>query len=209
MFFLSQVILNKFKLCDQTNLSSYSIATGIALYGVLYLYFLYYNEELLSVFNNFMIYVISVDLLLSTFYFYQINTKGISHNLNENCETSDEMDSELDSELTEENESEYESENEMESENESENETQNEILDSECLDNEYNQNHNEINTKDNIVEVTNDNTEDNGTDVILSEAENLIKTNLEEKENDSILLMEERVQIKPRRRKKTTAVLQV
>ena len=220
MFFLSQVVLNKFKLCDTNNLSSYSIATGIALYGALYLYFLYYNEELLSIFNKFMIYVISVDLLLSTFYFYQINTKGIEHNLNENCETSEEeIDSELDSQLTEEeDEDEDEDEDEKDEDNEDdddhelheeyENESEKSYTqDSVNLDNSNGKNENNI---EEFQQQENHQDETEGTDVILNEAENLIKNNLPElnEKNNTILLMEDRVEIKPRRRRKAT-VLQV
>lgn len=213
MFFLSQVVLNKFKLCDHSNLSSYSIATGIALYGALYIYFLYYNEELLSVFNKFMIYVISVDLLLSTFYFYQINTKGIRDNLNNLDESAsendkneeydeeyehDDDDNELESQLTE-------GDTDTNTETETEQSNEEELQEIHELHNDRDENINQTTDTDDKLTDKTENTEQ----LILNEAEQIIRAQ-DEKESENIFLLENQVQIKPRRRRKaSTPVLQI
>ena len=66
MFILSQCILHK---SNVSNVSTYSIALGLVLYSCIYLYVLFYNPESISIFNKFIIYIVGVDLLLSTFYY--------------------------------------------------------------------------------------------------------------------------------------------
>lgn len=59
--------------CKNVNqISTYSIITGLILYASIYLYLLFYNDEYLSIFNKFLIYIIVVDLLLSTFYYFNL-----------------------------------------------------------------------------------------------------------------------------------------
>lgn len=212
MFFLSQVILNKFNLCDLKNLSSYSIAIGIALYASLYLYFLFYNTELLAVFNKFMIYVISVDLLLSTFYFYQINlNKKINFTEKEESQSED-----LESEL-----SESECESECVSEEESLEELSNDELELESDTNLL------LEQIQNLISNDNDNETARIEELDEKEEENPLQQEQQEQQeqqknfkeqldmslevdqnktntNDqhNIILLEENVQIKPRKRRK-------
>ena len=69
MFLLSQFLLNNAKTCDTYDkLVTYSIITGLVLYTSTYLYFLFYKNEYLGLFNKFIIYIITIDLLLSTAY---------------------------------------------------------------------------------------------------------------------------------------------
>lgn len=74
MFIISQYLLNKSKLCNPDNISTYSIAIGLIIYSSIYLYLLYYNNDLLFVFNKFIIFIIAIDLLLSTFYHFNTGT---------------------------------------------------------------------------------------------------------------------------------------
>lgn len=76
MFIISQYALQKSNACNNADISTYSIVTGLVIYGGIYLYFLFYNNEYLSLFNKFVIYIVGIDLLLSTFYTY--------NNVNEN-----------------------------------------------------------------------------------------------------------------------------
>lgn len=73
MFIISQYLLNLSGTCKNINqTSTYSIITGLILYASIYLYLLFYNDEYLSIFNKFLIYIIVVDLLLSTFYYFNL-----------------------------------------------------------------------------------------------------------------------------------------
>lgn len=73
MFVISQYLLNTSGVCkNNQQISTYSIALGLILYSVVYLYILFYNDEYLNIFNNFIIYIVSVDLLLSAFYYFNI-----------------------------------------------------------------------------------------------------------------------------------------
>ena len=73
MFIISQYLLNLSGTCKNVNqISTYSIITGLILYASIYLYLLFYNDEYLSIFNKFLIYIIIVDLLLSTFYYFNL-----------------------------------------------------------------------------------------------------------------------------------------
>lgn len=101
MFVLSQYILNTTGMCTTTKqISTYSIATGLILYGAVYLYILYYNEEYLSIFNKFIIYIILIDLLLSAFYYYNLykaEAVGDEDNAEEGDEEGEEGEEEDDS----------------------------------------------------------------------------------------------------------------
>ena len=73
MFIISQYLLNLSGTCKNINqINTYSIITGIILYSSIYLYILFYNAEYLSIFHKFSIYIIVVDLLLSTFYYFNL-----------------------------------------------------------------------------------------------------------------------------------------
>jgi hypothetical protein len=65
-FFIARYIC-KNKSIDTT----YSIGIGLVFYASLYIYFLFFNNELLPFFTNTLIYAIGIDLLLTTFYSYQ------------------------------------------------------------------------------------------------------------------------------------------
>jgi hypothetical protein len=70
MFIVSQYLLHKTNVCSTDNISTYAIASGLVIYASIYLYLLFYNNEYLSLFNKFIIYIIGIDLLLSTFYVF-------------------------------------------------------------------------------------------------------------------------------------------
>lgn len=74
MFIISQYLLNNLNMGKLENISIYAIGIGLVVYACIYLYFLFYNDEYVSLFNKFIIYIIGIDLLLSSFYY--------SHNKN-------------------------------------------------------------------------------------------------------------------------------
>lgn len=96
MFILSQYILKQVNICNMNDITTYSIAIGLIIYTSIYLYLLFYNDEYLSIFNKFIIYIIAIDLLLSTFYYLnndsnakileykQADNKPTNENINEN-----------------------------------------------------------------------------------------------------------------------------
>jgi len=95
MFILTQYILKNSFFKNSLNLSVYTIVIGIVIYAIYYLYFMMYNRELLPYFNNIIIYILGVDLLLSAFYFQQstiednneckqINHDEFNYTMNEN-----------------------------------------------------------------------------------------------------------------------------
>jgi hypothetical protein len=57
-------------MCNFDNISTYAIGSGVIIYAAIYLYLLFNNTEYLSLFNKFVIYIISIDLLLSTFFYF-------------------------------------------------------------------------------------------------------------------------------------------
>lgn len=71
MFIISQFVLKRLNMCDHNSIPSYSIALGIVLYAGIYVYLLYNNSAVSYMFNKFLIYIVSIDLLLSTLYFYK------------------------------------------------------------------------------------------------------------------------------------------
>lgn len=70
MFIISQFILSKLQI-SKDNIQTYSIISGLILYSSIYLYLLYTSQEFLTFYNNFIIYVVLIDLLLSGFMFYK------------------------------------------------------------------------------------------------------------------------------------------
>ena len=86
MFIISQYLLHKSKLCNSDNISTYSIAVGLIIYSSIYLYLLYYNNDFIFIFNKFIIFIIGIDLLLSTFYHF--NNENIQKLNNMNFEES-------------------------------------------------------------------------------------------------------------------------
>ena len=70
MFILSQCILHKCSsLTKLETISTYSIILGLIVYSTIYLYILFNNVDYIYIFNKFIIYIVGIDLLLSTFYY--------------------------------------------------------------------------------------------------------------------------------------------
>ena len=85
MFIVSQILLNQTKVCENKNISTYAIAFGLTTYAIVYVYMLFYNNEAISSFNNYIFYIIGIDLFLSAFYsYYQTDNKPVKFNKNQN-----------------------------------------------------------------------------------------------------------------------------
>lgn len=129
MFIISQYLLHKSKLCSSENISTYSIAVGLIIYSSIYLYLLYYNNDFIFIFNKFIIFIIGIDLLLSTFYHFnneniqKLNNTNDDLNFEESCliennnkiqeylsisddELTEDFDEDFDEEIIQDNESE-------------------------------------------------------------------------------------------------------
>jgi hypothetical protein len=77
MFILSQCILHKCSsLTKLETISTYSIILGLIVYSTIYLYILFNNVDYIYIFNKFIIYIVGIDLLLSTFY-YSMNASTV------------------------------------------------------------------------------------------------------------------------------------
>ncbi len=75
MFIISQYILKNFVFTSDDQLiylSSFSMLVGVCLYAVILLYLYSTNHDMFVFFNKIILYIVGVDLLLSTFYFYNI-----------------------------------------------------------------------------------------------------------------------------------------
>lgn len=116
MFVLSQYLLNSSGMCNPQQITSYSIALGLILYSSIYLYILFYNNEYLSVFNKFIIYIVVVDLLLSAFYYFNTQDKDEPPSLvlNDDTEIDDDDDEDDEDDDDEDDDKEYTSESEEE-----------------------------------------------------------------------------------------------
>lgn len=107
MFIISQFVLKRLNMCDHNSIPSYSIALGIVLYAGIYVYLLYNNSAVSYMFNKFLIYIVSIDLLLSTLYFYKSKPEKLDnivyqpiaqydlHNINDNDDVTDESEIEI------------------------------------------------------------------------------------------------------------------
>lgn len=73
MFIFSQLLLNFYK-CNKNNIPSYSIVVGLLLYATIYLYILYKHTDYIVLFNKFIIYIVGVDLLISSVYYLSNNS---------------------------------------------------------------------------------------------------------------------------------------
>lgn len=96
MFLISQYLINTSGTCKTNNqISIYSIIIGVILYTSIYLYLLFYNDEYLTIFNKYLIYIILIDLILSTFYYFTLQKDTQTHpfeyieNNSEYCSDSD------------------------------------------------------------------------------------------------------------------------
>ena len=66
MFLLSNFVLNSIGASKSSSaVATYSIASGLIIYAGIYLYVLFYHQEKLAFLNTILIYVVSIDLLLS------------------------------------------------------------------------------------------------------------------------------------------------
>lgn len=79
MFIISHFILDQTKMLNIDHISSYAITIGMIVYASIYLYLLFYNNDYLSIFNKFIIYIIGIDLLLSTFYYFNSSNSKNTH----------------------------------------------------------------------------------------------------------------------------------
>ena len=97
MFIISQVLFSKLNICLDSNIVTYSIITGLVIYALIYFYLLFYNGDMLSIFNKFIIYIIGLDLLLSTFYQFSPNLHqgDIDDNDDDDNDTDDTQDSQI------------------------------------------------------------------------------------------------------------------
>ena len=110
MFLVSQYALEQSNVCKNVNqISTYSIALGLILYASIYLYLLFYNNEYLSIFNKFIVYIVIIDLLLSTFYYMKIQSDKKKLVSNVEVEVEDESDDDSEDDESEDNESEVSS----------------------------------------------------------------------------------------------------
>jgi hypothetical protein len=91
MFIASQIALKNLKICKESSITSYSLVIGLVTYAIIYFYILFYNPDLLSVFNNFIIYIIGIDILLSAFY-YSTQSIEVNDDLSDSIETESEID---------------------------------------------------------------------------------------------------------------------
>ena len=75
MFIISQYILRNTIFTsndDISQLSSYSMTIGLLFYTSIYIYFLVKGGDTFKFFNKIIMYITGVDLLLSSFYYYNI-----------------------------------------------------------------------------------------------------------------------------------------
>ena len=155
MFVISQFILHKSNFSNLENTSTYSIALGLIVYLSIYLYILFYNADLIYIFNKFIIFIVGIDLLFSTLY-YNMNKNAIAERneetlqlLNENVEET-ETESESESETEDFFQSIHEeelSDNELVEENNEEELAEEELADEELAE----ENEEELN-KETVVE---------------------------------------------------------
>lgn len=82
MIFISHYLLKNFSSYTEVNIQTYSIVIGLLIYASTYLYLLFNHYDYISLFNKFLIYVVGVDLLLSTF----MSKKTSSYETLEHCD---------------------------------------------------------------------------------------------------------------------------
>uniref|UniRef100_A0A6C0E191 Uncharacterized protein n=1 Tax=viral metagenome TaxID=1070528 RepID=A0A6C0E191_9ZZZZ len=66
MIFLSHIFIKHFSKLPKEYIQTYAIASGIVIYASLYMYCMAANTNLLQLFNKLLIYIVGIDLLLST-----------------------------------------------------------------------------------------------------------------------------------------------
>lgn len=95
MFLLSNFMLKQMgSIKSSSAIATYSIAIGLVIYAALYVYVLFYHHNQLAMFNTILIYVVSIDLLLSSaLYNKQILDKNESES---ESESENENESEID-----------------------------------------------------------------------------------------------------------------
>ena len=140
------------KLCRVQDITGYSIGIGLVLYASIYMYFLFYSPESLGIFNKFIVFIISIDLLLSGLFTYisddkqkytiNLNIEADSskeianeeslqnvekHNMENNQENNTQEESDIDSDTESDTDLESNLESEIETEIDSENDSQVEL----------------------------------------------------------------------------------
>lgn len=93
-------MLNNLSVGKLENTSIYAIGIGLVVYACIYLYFLFYNEEFLSMFNKFIIYVIGIDLLLASFY-YAHNKNSLEYTNLESIDNSEDVSEDISEDVSE------------------------------------------------------------------------------------------------------------
>ncbi len=78
MFSLSQFTLSKMNVVAPENIQTYSVMVGLIIYAIIYVYILMYKNEYLTLFNQYIIYIIGLDCLIATFYYYQSKKQSIT-----------------------------------------------------------------------------------------------------------------------------------
>ncbi len=92
MFLLSNFMLKQTgSIKSSSAIATYSIAIGLVIYAALYLYVLFYHQEKLAMFNTILIYVVSIDLLLSS----AVYNKEMTDKSESESESESEMESNL------------------------------------------------------------------------------------------------------------------
>ena len=115
MFIVSQILLSQTNACETKNISTYAIALGLTTYAIVYVYMLFYNNEQMSAFNNYIFYIIGIDLFLSAFYsYYQSDNKKQQNSLHKKEENK--QDSQQSQKINDDNDDEDEDSSEEEEE---------------------------------------------------------------------------------------------
>lgn len=100
MFSIVQYVLNNFKICSFNNLISFSLFFGALLYIIIYIYILIYKPQTLNNLYQWIIYIIILDILLSLFYYINLEKENkkfnFEHLQSEKISSHDSLDSESD-----------------------------------------------------------------------------------------------------------------
>lgn len=89
MFVMSLALLTKMYCStplEISNVTTYAIVVGLVMYASIYLYVLFYNNQMLSIFNQYVMYIVSIDLLLAGLYMYHLKGKKESEHEPDNTQ---------------------------------------------------------------------------------------------------------------------------
>jgi hypothetical protein len=96
MFLLSNFILRELDIKKPKNvLAMYSIVLGLVIYASVYLYILFYHKTSMPLFNNLLIYILSLDLILSGVLYNQSSRNNEEDSVNDTDHSSELLESEL------------------------------------------------------------------------------------------------------------------